>query len=229
MFEAVLCEFEGILVDTGPVRRAALLRSLRDDGIRLTEEQYADACAGFPVHEAAQAALALSGATHDPTALDLIALRAERYFAEAVGKGVSLAPGAPEFVADAGGRTRLGIVTRASRREVEFVLGLAGWEAAFEVIVTRDDVHTPKPSAETYEVALDRLARRRSVRPTHLLAMEDGPAGILAAHRVKIACVAVGEVPAHHAVDAEAYVPSLEGQTLETLYEMIVRGKERVR
>ena len=43
---------------------------------------------------------------------------------------------------------------------------------------------------------------RRSVRPTHLLAMEDGPAGILAAHRVKIACVAVGEVPAHHAVDA---------------------------
>lgn len=229
MYDVLLFELEGVLAETGDARREALLRSLADEGLTITAEQYADACAGFPVREAAAAAVAAGRAQRDETALDLIALRAERYFAASIANGVSLAPGAGEFIARAQGRARLGLVTRASRRDVEFILGLAGWEAAFETVVTCDDAHTQKPSADPYEVALDRLSRRRSVRPLGILALEDGPAGILAAHAVKIRCVAVGEVAAHHAVNADAYAPSLEGHTVESLAELVQRGREQVR
>jgi HAD superfamily hydrolase (TIGR01509 family) len=229
MYEALLFELEGVLAETGPARRDALLRSLADDGLRLDAEQYDDACAGFPVREAAAAAVGVCDEIRDETALDLIALRAERYFAAAVAKGVSLAPGAREFVERAAGHTRLGIVTRASRRDAEVILGLAGWDGTFETVVTCDDVHTQKPSADPYEMALDRLARRKAVGPLSILALEDGPAGILAAQKVKMRCVAVGSVSAHHAVNADAYAPSLAGHTVESLFELVQRGQERVR
>lgn len=229
MYEVLLFELEGVLAETGPARRDALLRSLADDGLTLDPERYDDACAGFPVREAAAAAVAATRAARDETALDLIALRAERYFASAIAKGVSLSPGAGAFVEHAGTRARLGLVTRASRRDVEFILGLAGWDGAFETVITCDDAHTQKPSADPYEVALDRLARRRAVRPHDILALEDGSAGILAAHAVKIGCVAVGDVSPHHAVNADAYAPTLEGHTIESLAVLVQSGRERVR
>jgi len=228
MYEVLLFELEGVLADTGAARRDALMRSLADDGLAIDREQYEDACAGFPVREAAQAAVALAGRHLDATGIDLVALRAERYFAETIGRGVSLAPGVGDFIEHAAARVRLGIVTRASRRDAGFVLGLAGWDGVFEVVVTSDDAHTQKPSADPYEIALDRLARRRLSRPSSILALEDGPAGILSARAVKIRCVAVGKVPAHHAVTADAYVPSLEGHTVESLANLVERGQERV-
>lgn len=229
MYEVLLFELEGVLADTGPARRDALLRSLADEGLTITAEQYEDACAGFPVREAAVAAVAMAGKSLDATGLDLLSLRAERYFAGTIGKGVSLTPGAREFIERAAPRVRLGIVTRASRRDAEYLLGLAGWEGTFETVITCDDAHTQKPSADPYEVALDRLARRRHSRPARILALEDGPAGILSARAVKIRCVAVGRVPPHHAVKADAYVPSLEGHTVDSLGDLVERGREHVR
>ena len=96
-FDTALFELEGVLADTHALRRAALVRSLADDGVALTEEAYDARCTGVPVREAALAAvtaIAGDGQRFDETALDLIALRAERYFQEQLGKGVSLAPGA---------------------------------------------------------------------------------------------------------------------------------------
>jgi HAD superfamily hydrolase (TIGR01509 family) len=229
MYEVLLFELEGVLVETGPARRAALLRSLADDGLAVSAEQYEDACAGFPVHEAAVAAVAAAGQVADPTGLELIALRAERYFAASVGQGVSLAPGARDFVERAAARARLGVVTRASRREADMLLRLAGWEGTFEMVVTADDAHARKPSPDPYEVALHRLARRRLSRPARILALEDGHAGILSACAVRIGCVAVGRIPVHHAVTADAYVPSLEGHTVESLGELVERGREYAR
>lgn len=216
--DTVLLEFEGVLADTAAARRAALLRSLGDEGVELTEAEYQRACAGFPAREGAIAAAALRKSSLDDTALELVALRAERHFAEAIGKGVALMPGARELVEGIHGRSRLAIVTRASRREVDFVLGLAGLEQAFEVIVARDDVLAPKPSPEGYERALQRLAKLRRVsRPTQSLALEDSAAGVLAARAVKIPVVAVGAVPSQYGAEADAHVDGLAGQTLDTL------------
>jgi HAD superfamily hydrolase (TIGR01509 family) len=229
MFDVVLFEFEGVLADTHDARRRALLRSLADDGVTLDDDDFDECCVGFPVREGAVAGLARAGAARDDVAIDLVALRAERYFAEDLGKGISLAPGARALIEDAAGRARLGIVTRALRREVEFVLSLASLENSFDVIVTADDVSSPKPSPEPYERALARLVRRRVSRPPQMLALEDSTAGILSARAVKMAVIAVGDIPVYHAVQAHACIPSLEGHTLDSLGALVARGEERVR
>lgn len=217
-FDTLLLEFEGVLADTAAPRRAALMRSLGEEGIQISDAEYERACAGFPPHDGAVAAAGLRRAPLDDTALELVALRAERYFAEMVGKGVSLRPGARAFVEEAAHRTRLAMVTRASRREVEYVLGLAGLDTAFEVIVAREDVLAPKPSPEGYEKALRRLVQRRRIsRPTTSLALEDAPAGILAARAVKIPVVAVDVPQRAHGIHADAYISTLEGMSLDAV------------
>jgi HAD superfamily hydrolase (TIGR01509 family) len=229
LFDTVLLELEGVLADTHALRRDALVRSLADDGVVLTAAAYDVRCAGVPVREAAAAGATEGGQRLDDTALDLVAARAERYFADQLGKGVSLAPGARELLESLAGRVRLGIVTRASRRDVDFVVGLAGLDGAFECVVAAEDVRSPKPSPEPYERALERLARRRPARPISTLALEDAPPGILAARALKLRCIAVGAMPAFHAVHADAYLPSLAGQSLASLNALLGRDRDGVR
>jgi HAD superfamily hydrolase (TIGR01509 family) len=226
LFDTVLLELEGVLADTHAIRRDALVRSLADDGVVLTDAAYDARCAGFPVREAAAAGAAADGRRFDDTALDLVAARAERYFADQLGKGVSLAPGSRELLESLAGRVRLGIVTRASRRDVDFVVGLAGLDGAFECVVAAEDVRSPKPSPEPYERAFERLARRRPVRPISTLALEDAAPGVLAARALKLRCIAVGARQALHAVHADAYLPSLAGQSLASLNALLGRDRD---
>jgi HAD superfamily hydrolase (TIGR01509 family) len=228
LYDTVLLEFEGVLADTHASRQDALARSLADDGVALAPDTYARCCAGLPLREAAAAGVAAVGRQLDETALDLVALRAERNFAEHVGKGVSLAPGVRELLDDLAGRVRLGIVTRASRREAEFVLSLAALDGAFECVVAAEDVHSPKPSPEGYRHALERLGRRRVARPATTLALEDGPPGFTAARALGLRCLAVGPMPAFHAVQADAYLPSLVGQSLASMESLVMHGKQQV-
>lgn len=226
MFDVVLLEIEGVFADTRSRRRDALVRSLAEDDVVISPAEYDAVCAGFPVRQGALTAAAVRSVTRDDTAIDLIVHRAERYFAESVSRGIELLPGALQFVQEAANVARLGIVTRANRREVEMIVGLAGLDTAFDVIVSADDVTSPKPSPEPYERAIERLARRRPTRPPMILALEDGPLGIMAAHAVRMRCIAVGEIEPYHAVEADAYVPALEGHTVATLAGLVMRGEE---
>lgn len=216
-FDTVLFELEGVLADTAALRRDALRRSLADDGVPLSDEDFAARCTGLPPRAAANLAARRRGVVLDDTALDLAALRAERYFAEASAHGVSLVPGARELVESLAASARLAIVTRATRRDVDLVLGLAGLDHAIETIVTADDRVEPKPHPSGYVLAVERLSRRRPVDRERALALEDGPAGIAAAGGAGLTCVVVGEHPAHEAMRAVGVVPSLQGLTLDRL------------
>lgn len=225
MPRVLLFEFEGVLVDTAAARRAALARSLGDDGLLLPEPPGDDPYAGLGVRAAAAAALAVAGAVRDETAADLIAFRAERYFAERAGRGLSLAPGVPELLEALAGRATLALVTRAGRREVEFVLGLGGLTHAFACVVTADDPVDPKPSPAPYALALERLRRRGvPVAPT-ALALEDARPGVRAARAAGLRVAAVGPLPADVAMEADAYLPTLAGLTPASLDALVGAGE----
>ena len=226
MFDVVLLELEGVLAETRALRRSALVRSLAEDGVMISPAEYDAVCYGFPVRQGALTAVAVRSLPRDETAIDIITHRAEKYFADEATHGLALVRGAREFVEEASAVARLGIVTRASRREVELLLAMAGLDTTFEVVITADDVTSPKPSPEAYERALERLARRRLSRAAQTLTLEDGPLGIMSAHAVRLRCVAVGAIPTYHAVNADAYIASLEGHTVESLSALVTRGVE---
>jgi HAD superfamily hydrolase (TIGR01509 family) len=227
MLDAVLCEFEGVLADTQALRWRALERSFADEEIALPEAAAA-ASAGHPTESAVRAALRAAGVERDEPGVELLRLRAERYFAELAGKGIVLVPGAREFLETAHGATRLALVTRASRGIVEFTLRLAGLDAAFACIVSADDVSLPKPASTAYESAIARLARRRPLSLERALALEDGVAGIRAARGAGLRCIAVGTLPAHVRLEADAAVFSLAGHSPATLDALTSHREEIV-
>ena len=217
MIEAVLLEFEGVIADTERARREALRHTLAEDGVDVTVGEYVERCAAMPIRTAARNALTLRQRACDETIVDLVTLRAQRRFGLALETGLSLMDGARSFIESLHGRTRIAIVSRAARTEIDATLRLAGLDHAFEFIISDDETFASKPSPAPYVAALDRLARRRVVKPLHVVALEDGAVGIRSAKSAGIRCAVVGAVPVHLAVDADALVPSLMGQTAASI------------
>ncbi|MDF1504477.1 HAD-IA family hydrolase, partial [Roseisolibacter sp. H3M3-2] len=140
----------------------------------------------------------------------------------ALAAGVSLAPGVRATLGALGGTLRLGLVTRARRREVDGVLALAGLEAHFACVVTADDVRVPKPAPDGYRAALARLAARGGVDPARTVAFEDAAAGVAAARGaglrvVRVAPLAPPPVASSAQRDAEAPTPDARLATLAGL------------
>jgi HAD superfamily hydrolase (TIGR01509 family) len=171
----------------------------------------------MPVRAAVRAAYAARHISPDETAIELAAVRAEKRFSIVVQSGVSLTSGARAFIAGAQPHTRLGIVSRAARSDIDATLSLAQLEHAFEFIIADDDAFAPKPSPASYHGAVERLNRRRAANVRNVIALEDGATGIRAAKDAGLRCAVVGSLPVHVAVDADGMIPSLIGQTVATL------------
>lgn len=230
MVDALLVELEGVVIDASEARRAALAGVLASEGIALAGEEWTELAAGLSPRDGIESVLRHRGGTIDPTAVELMALRAERAFGDRLGNAVVLHEGAAPFLAAAHGRVRLAVVTRMRRAEVELFLALAGLEYAFEAVVAADDVLDPKPSPEGHVRALGRLAARRPLAREQCLALEDARPGIRAARAAGMRCLAVGTIPADHAMEADGWVASLAGQTVASIVALAAggTGQERV-
>jgi beta-phosphoglucomutase-like phosphatase (HAD superfamily) len=212
MLAAVLFELEGVLVDTVSARRGALHESLAPEGITFSDAEYLELCHGLDTHETVRATAALHGVVLDETAVDLATLRAERSFAARMSRGMALAAGATALLEAVSAHTRLGLVTRANRRETQEILSVASLAHLFECVVTRTDVSNGLPSPESYQMAIERLERRRPLRAGGVrIAVSDSRPAFAAARAAGLRCVAAGPMPAHHAVAADGFIPSLVG------------------
>jgi beta-phosphoglucomutase len=229
MLDTVLFEFDGILVDTGEARQDALCSALLTEGLSVTVSQYRELCAGHSFEEATRAALAAHGRGGDETLVALVAVTAERAFRAYVGKGVTLVDGVREFIDRLLPVARLGIVSRASRQEIALVLSLARLEHAFTCVIGVEDAFPPKPSPAPYTAALARLAKSRTANPKAMvIALEDSWQGIRSARSAGIRTIAVGDLPAHIAIEAHAYLPSVRGMTAELLQTLVTGSGERI-
>jgi HAD superfamily hydrolase (TIGR01509 family) len=216
----LLVEFEGVVADTAALRRAALIDALAVEGI-VADDAALAAAAGLPTDEAVRRARRAAGARDDETAVDLARLRAERSFASRAGKGVSLQPEVRPALERLASSCRLALVTRASRREVEFVLELAGLAGIFRPVIAQGDVTPSKPARAPYAAALDRIGQLFPGQRLRPLAVEDHLVGIRAARAAGIPCVAVGAIPPHEALEADGWVESLADLGAERVRSLI--------
>jgi HAD superfamily hydrolase (TIGR01509 family) len=226
MIDAVLCELEGVLIDSEAQRRRALQRALADEGLALADSAYEEHCARRSTELAVEAALSVLAVGDDPALRELLALGARHHFNRESARGVMLAPGAARFLDAARAVTRVALVTRAMRREAELLLAIAGLDSAFECIICADDAREPKPSGALYEAALTRLGRRRTVDRRRVIALEDGLDGIRSADAAGVRCIAVGELPLDEQIVAAGAASSLAGETPASLEALLVRVEE---
>jgi HAD superfamily hydrolase (TIGR01509 family) len=223
--QVVLLEFEGILADTTPHRLAALRDALLADGLALDEETWAEHCLGLSVEGSAIAARRALGAADDPVAVEVTRLRAEKAFTQRISRGLLMHPGGLALLQALRTQARLALVTRASRRDVEFVLTLANLTDVFTCIVTADDKVAAKPDPAPYALALERMNRTAAISAADALTFEDARPGIRAARAAGVRSVAVGPLPLHHAMEADAYFPSLTGLSFDQMRALVRGGR----
>lgn len=222
----LLLEFEGVLVDTRAARAAALTEALAAEGVAPDQSGLA-LVHGLTVEESFRRLAFQSGRQEDQTAVEIGRMRAEREFAARIGKGLTLQKGAVATVERLSSKARCAIVTRASRREVEFVLNLAGLYGTIRPVIALEDVSPPKPAPEPYLAALKRIGQLIPDKKLRPIAVEDSIAGLRSAKAVGIPCVLVGDFPADDAWGADAWIESIEELTIERINALIESNSRR--
>lgn len=189
MTEAVLFDFNGVLVNDEPQHCEALQRVLADERITLTREQYYAEYLGLDDRTGFVLAFQRAQRTLTTELLQLLVMKKSKLYMDLVATAVPVVPGAREFVNDAGQRYRLGIVSGALRREIDHLLGRTGIADRFEIIVAAEDVARRKPDPAAYLAAHQAFNTRRSIAVDACVVIEDSLPGLASARAAGMACV----------------------------------------
>lgn len=213
--EAVIFDFDGVIVDTEPLHYKAFQQILAPMGLGFSWEQYIETYMGFDDRDAFVEAFKAKGRQlgHDELA-QLVATKAD-IFLEVIRSGVTPYPGVIELIrklhhAD----TPLAICSGALRSDIMPILEMLKISDCFSIIVTADEVAKSKPDPECYRVAFERVSAHwpgSLQAPAQALAIEDTPAGIAAATRAGLQVIAVtNSYHGDHLSAADLIVESLE-------------------
>jgi len=184
---AVVCDMDGLLLDTERIYLGALFKAARAVDQVMTEA-FAHSMIGVPGKECD----AMIAAHYGPGfSLALFKGAFQSAVKAELAAGVPLRPGARELVtylAEQG--IPLALATSSRRASAEDHLRRAALLAYFAVIVAREDVENPKPAPDPFLVAAARL----SVAPADCLALEDSHHGITAAHAAGMMAIMVPDL-----------------------------------
>lgn len=213
MIKGIVFDFDGLMVDTESSAYESWMEIYREHGCELPLSQWALVLGG-------------SGMEFDPCAYleqqlgrslereAILARRAQRK-QELVAEQ-PLLPGVLTYLDDARRRgLKLGVASSSSHRWVDGHLERLGVLDRFDAVVCSDDVERVKPAPDLYQMAVARLG----LQPKEVIALEDAPNGLLAAHRAGLFAVAIpnvltGQLPLDH---ADLRLVSLADVPLDTL------------
>jgi len=220
MPEAVLFDFDGILVDSEPMHYMAFTEVLDPLGLGFPWKSYVEIYMGFDDRDAFREAYRAKGIDLDDANLAKLVAAKSRAFQDGLRNGVTAYPGAVSLIESlhaAGGP--LALCSGALRSDIAPILAQLGVAHCFDVIVSADDVRRSKPDPESYALAFARLAERHPTSltvPGASTAVEDTPAGIRSAKGAGLRVLAVtNSYGAGELAGADWIVESLESVRFE--------------
>lgn len=203
MIKAILCDFNGVIIDDEAIQHRAYREAFGPLGIDVSDEMYY-ARLGMDDKSFVSSILAEAGREMDiDTVLNLTAAKTSFWRAIVMEK-LPLFPGIENFLRKMSWEFTLGIVSMAKREEIDFVLETAGLSSLFQVVISAEKVTKHKPDPECYRIGFREIDQVR-IAEGHLpmthqecLVIEDTPAGVRAARAADLPVLAV-----HNTVSAE--------------------------
>ena len=180
MWQAILWDHDGVLVDTERLYFQATREMLAQTGVELTAADYRR-----------YLLVANTGAWHlaaergyDEVAIAALRVRRDERYRNLRLDGDLVIPGVPELLARLHALTRMAVVTSSKRVHFEAIHTRTGLTRFFELILTREDYGASKPDPEPYRNALPRLG----LRAAQCLVLEDSERGLSAAKTAGLPC-----------------------------------------
>ena len=236
MLEAVIFDFDGVLVDSEKLHYQAFNRVLTKFNYQLSIRDYYDRFLGLSDQELLRVVdkegkLSLSNQRFEKLLSEKATLFKEMAAAEAgpprpLGTGevspkADIIEGVPQFLNMlAGNKITIGICSGALLSEIETILKSARLREFFEVIVSAEQVERGKPDPEGFLLALKLLNKKlhKSIKPENCVVIEDSHWGLEAAKAAGMRAVAITNTyAAEHLKPADKVVEHLAELTLPDL------------
>jgi beta-phosphoglucomutase len=224
MLDAVVFDFDGIIVDTEPLHYKAFQEILVPLGLGYSWQEYQDDYMGYDDRDAFREAFRAGGREISDQDLKRVMAEKAQAFLDIVSTGVPAYPGVVELIRSISGTVPLALCSGALRSDIEPILKQLSLTGLFDTMVTADEVSASKPDPESYRLAVKRLQEKFPARidPASSLAIEDTPAGIISATGAGLKVLAVtNSYPEERLQGACRVVASLVGVDLEGLSQLV--------
>lgn len=213
--EAVIWDMDGVIADTSAYHFRAWRETFAKRGIDFTEEDFQR---GFGIRNDAIIRNIMGEKTSDAE-IETIAREKEATFRRFIGQDIKPLPGVLELLSQLHDRgIRMAIASSATIENLRLIVGNLGIADYFQAIVIGRDVTEGKPSPQAFLLAAQRLG----VEPKNCVVFEDAVAGVKAAKRAGMDCVAVTNThPAEKLKEADLIVDSLAEVSVKDLEKLL--------
>ncbi len=189
--KAVIFDCDGIIADDEMLHLAAFCEALRPLGIEVSKARYLACYLGFDDQGAVRQALLDHEVEPSNDLIWALAEEKARIFRRLIERNLVIYPGVVDLVRELSRGYRLAVASGALREEIDLILHRAGLSECFQVIVSAENVTRGKPDPEPFMAALRELSRREALEASECLVVEDSLAGVEAAKRAGMRCLAV--------------------------------------
>jgi beta-phosphoglucomutase family hydrolase len=209
--EAVLWDLDGVIADTGPYHFRAWQDVFRQKGVDFTEEDFKRQ---FGQRNDTIIRTTL-GASLTQEEVDIIANEKEQNYRRRVARNIRPLPGAIELIKSLRENgIKEAIASSAPMENIRLILRGLAIEDCFQAIVYGREVTEGKPSPQVFLLA----ARKLGIRPGNCMVIEDAVAGVAAAKKAGMKCVAVtNSHPRNSLKKADLVVDTLEKVSVSDL------------
>ena len=212
---AVIWDMDGVIVDTGVHHRDAWTEAFRKRGVDFTEEDFA-ATFGRRNGDVIRRML---GKKTPGDLIQEISEEKEADYRRRAAESLTALPGVVALLEDlevAG--FRQAIATSAPLANVRQIMQSLQLDRYFDCVVTEKDVSRGKPSPEGFLLA----ARTLDIPPANCVVIEDAVAGVSAARRAGMRCVAVTTShPRRDLGQADLILDSLEDLSADRMRHLL--------
>ena len=218
--QAIVLDFDGVIADSEPLHLKAFQRTLAEEGIELTAEDYFDRYLGYDDVGMFQAVMKDRAITMSDADVAAFVARKGVALSALLHDGEVLFPGAADFIRAAATEVPLAIASGAMRHEILDIVDGAGLGHLFVAIVAAGDTPESKPSPAPYVLAFERLRQHtgRDLDRQRCVAVEDSRWGLESALGAGLRCVGVtNSYSADELGHAELVVGGLDVLTLSEL------------
>ena len=213
--EAVIWDMDGVIADTAPYHFSAWQEIFRKRGAEFTIEDFKHSF-GLRNDTIIRNILWEETAQGETEA---IAQEKEETFRSMIGQKIKPLPGAVELIKSLReNRFKIAIASSAPMENIQLITGSLGIDNCFQSIVTGQDVTEGKPSPQGFLLAAQRLG----VEPKNCLVIEDAVAGVTAAKRAGMPCLAITNThPRQSLKEADFIGNTLEKVTIDDIEGLI--------